>query len=107
MSEKDPVGPGRAPAATPEAGDGADRGGQPRPSNAALAADTAGGAKQRDAGSHPTGETTEFYAEPATLSGRDTAGVVVALIALLLIGIGGYIWLTPGMSVAKMLGRPV
>jgi len=55
--------------------------------------------------SGPVGTDHEFYAEPVTLTGRDTAGVILALFALLLIGTGGYIWLTPGMSLAKMMNR--
>jgi hypothetical protein len=56
-------------------------------------------------GPGPATDEHEFYAEPATLNGRDAAGVVAALVALLLIGVGGYVWLTPGMSLAKLLGR--
>jgi len=57
------------------------------------------------AGPGLAGEDHEYYAEPATLTGRDTAGIVVALCALLLIGVGGYIWLTPGMSLARLFSR--
>lgn len=36
---------------------------------------------------------------------RDTVGVVVALLALALIGVSGYIWLNPGLSYRDVTGR--
>jgi hypothetical protein len=69
---------------------------------AAPQADGSNGADARAA--EPQNADEEFYAEPATLGGREAAGVVVALLALLVIGVAGYIWLTPGMSVAKLVG---
>jgi len=41
-----------------------------------------------------------YYEEPLRLSGRDMAGVILAMVMLTIIGIGGYIWLTPGLSVS-------
>ncbi len=46
-----------------------------------------------------------LYEEAPRLGWRDTLGVVVALIALAVIGVAGYIWLTPGMTFAKFLGQ--
>ena len=46
----------------------------------------------------------ELYVEPARMTRRDTASVIVALVALTVIGLAGYIWLTPGMSISRLLG---
>lgn len=43
----------------------------------------------------------ELYEEPPRMTAMDTIGVVIALVALLVIGWGGYLWLTPGKSLAN------
>lgn len=40
----------------------------------------------------------ELYVEPTQMGTRDTLGVVVALIALAVIGISGYVWLNPKLD---------
>ena len=46
-----------------------------------------------------------LYEEPPRMGWRDSLGVMAALIALVLIGVAGYIWLTPGMTLGKLLGQ--
>jgi hypothetical protein len=48
----------------------------------------------------------EFYLEPTPLGKRDVAGVMLALVALALIGAGGYIWLNPELSLASLAPGP-
>ena len=45
----------------------------------------------------------ELYVEPTQMAPRDTLGVVVALVALALIGVSGYIWLNPKLDVHSLL----
>lgn len=45
----------------------------------------------------------QLYEEPPRMSAMDTIGVVVAVVALLVIGWCGYLWLTPGKSLADFL----
>lgn len=47
----------------------------------------------------------EYYAEPADLRGRDIAGVVLALLALTIIGYCGYVWLNPDLQMTDILAR--
>ena len=47
-------------------------------------------------------EEPELYVEPPKLTGRDALGVILALVALVVIGIGGYIWLNPQLSAASL-----
>lgn len=54
---------------------------------------------------HDIEEEPMLYEEPPRMGWRDTVGVVIALIALVIIGIEGYIWLTPGMTLSKFLGQ--
>jgi nitrous oxide reductase accessory protein NosL len=49
-------------------------------------------------------EEPELYVEPARMRTKDTVGVVLALLALALIGIGGYIWLNPALGIENLLG---
>jgi nitrous oxide reductase accessory protein NosL len=51
---------------------------------------------------HPEGE---FYVEPAKLTRKAAMGVVLALLALTVIGVGGYIWLNPNLSVSELMAR--
>ncbi len=44
----------------------------------------------------------DFYVEPAQLRGGDIAGVILALLALAVIGISGYVWLNPHLSAADL-----
>ncbi len=46
------------------------------------------------------------YEEPPVMTLKDNLGVVVALIALAVIGFMGYIWLTPGKSIGTMFSPP-
>jgi nitrous oxide reductase accessory protein NosL len=50
-------------------------------------------------------EEPELYVEPHPLRTSDTVGVVVALLALAVIGISGYIWLNPDLTAATVLAR--
>jgi nitrous oxide reductase accessory protein NosL len=54
---------------------------------------------------HESVTESEFYAEPAKLTRKDAAGVVIALLALAVIGLGGYVWLNPNLSVSGLLAR--
>lgn len=45
----------------------------------------------------------ELYVEPARMTTRDTVGVVIALIALAIIGVGGYVWLRPDLDARTLL----
>ncbi|GEM_PF-2229467 len=45
----------------------------------------------------------ELYEEPPRMTARDAAGVILALVALTVIGVAGYIWLTPGKGFADLL----
>ncbi|HES58679.1 MAG TPA: hypothetical protein ENO21_04545 [Firmicutes bacterium] len=45
-------------------------------------------------------EVPELYEEPPKMTVKDTVGVIVALLALFVIGWLGYLWLTPGRSLA-------
>lgn len=44
----------------------------------------------------------DSYAVPMTFTTKDMVGVIVALVALLVIGYAGYIWLNPDLSYNKM-----
>ena len=44
----------------------------------------------------------ELYVEPTPMTRRDSVGVSVALIALAVIGITGYVWLNPNLSMRSM-----
>jgi hypothetical protein len=44
----------------------------------------------------------EHYEEPPRMAIRDTIGVVVALVLLAVIGVAGYVWLTPGLSFSDL-----
>lgn len=46
------------------------------------------------------------YEEPPTMTLKDNLGVAIALVALAVIGFLGYIWLTPGKSIATMFSKP-
>lgn len=46
-----------------------------------------------------------IYEEPTRLGWQDKLGVVAALIALAVIGVAGYIWLTPGLEFDTLLAR--
>lgn len=48
-------------------------------------------------------EEPELYEEPPRMTGRDAGGVILALVALTVIGVAGYIWLTPGKGFADLL----
>lgn len=48
-------------------------------------------------------EEPELYEEPPRMTAKDAAGVILALVALTVIGVAGYIWLTPGMGFADLL----
>jgi len=50
-----------------------------------------------------SGDSEELYEEPARMTVGDSIGVAVAIVLLALIGWAGYLWLTPGRSVADML----
>lgn len=50
-------------------------------------------------------EEQEFYVEPAALARRDVLGIVLALVALTVIGVSGYIWINPDLSLAGILGK--
>ncbi|MCC7479381.1 nitrous oxide reductase accessory protein NosL [bacterium] len=43
----------------------------------------------------------ELYLEPAEMRASDSIGVVIALLALLVIGYSGYVWLNPDLSSAN------
>lgn len=53
------------------------------------------------------GEEPEFYVEPLRMGARDLAGIILALVALAIIGYSGYIWLNPtlGYRDALRLGK--
>ncbi len=49
----------------------------------------------------------ELYSEPPRMTGKDMAGVSAALVALLLIGYAGYVWLNPDLNWHKLFpGAP-
>lgn len=45
----------------------------------------------------------EYYEEPPRMSALDAIGVFVALVLLAVIGVGGYVWLTPGLGFGDLL----
>jgi len=45
----------------------------------------------------------ELYVEPLAMGHRDVLGVIVALMALAAIGVSGYVWLNPDLSLSSML----
>jgi hypothetical protein len=47
----------------------------------------------------------EFYVEPPRLGTRDAIGVVIALVALAVIGVLGYVWLNPRLGFSNLLHR--
>jgi len=47
----------------------------------------------------------EFYIEPPRIGTRDAIGVVIALVALVVIGVLGYVWLNPRLSFSNLLHR--
>jgi nitrous oxide reductase accessory protein NosL len=59
-------------------------------------------------GAAPELHEQELYVEPAQMARRDTIGVVVALLALALIGAAGYVWLNPNLDFGtlRLAGRP-
>lgn len=50
-------------------------------------------------------EDPELYVEPPKIGVRDALGIVIALIALSIIGYAGYVWLNPDLSAAKLFSR--
>ena len=48
-------------------------------------------------------EEPELYVVPATMTGRDQVGVIVALVALAIIGFVGYVWLNPDLDLEGVL----
>jgi len=46
-----------------------------------------------------------LYEEPVPLTRRDMAGVILSLVALTVIGLGGYIWITPGLTLGDVLKK--
>jgi len=49
------------------------------------------------------GNEPEFYEEPPRMSALDAIGVFVALLLLGVIGVAGYVWLTPGLSFSTLM----
>jgi len=49
------------------------------------------------------GEEEEFYEEPPRMGALDAVGVFVALLLLGVIGVAGYVWLTPGLNFSNLL----
>jgi hypothetical protein len=47
----------------------------------------------------------ELYIEPTPLRGKDAVGVIFALLALALIGVSGYVWLNPELSMHTLFAR--
>lgn len=61
---------------------------------------------QQPEGPPPPGDVTQddqLYEEPPRMTVKDTIGVIVALLALFVIGWLGYLWLTPGKSIGDAL----
>jgi nitrous oxide reductase accessory protein NosL len=56
--------------------------------------------KSSDADAEPM-----IYEEPARLSWKEMLGVGLALVALAVIGVAGYIWLTPGLDLSTIRAR--
>lgn len=53
----------------------------------------------------PENVEEELYVEPPRLTGKDLAGVIVALLALAVIGCSGYVWLNPDLTWSNLLAR--
>jgi nitrous oxide reductase accessory protein NosL len=51
----------------------------------------------------PKHEEPELYVEPTRMTRRDTLGVIAALVALVVIGISGYVWLNPKLGASNVL----
>ena len=59
--------------------------------------------KQQD--QHDADYSHELYEEPPRTSRGSMLGVFAALVALVIIGLAGYIWLTPGLTFDNLLHR--
>jgi hypothetical protein len=50
-------------------------------------------------------EEPELYVEPPRLGAKDITGIILALVALGVIGFSGYVWLNPDMSLTQLLAH--
>lgn len=53
----------------------------------------------------PENVETEMYVEPPRMTTKDMAGVIIALLALVIIGFTGYVWLNPSLSWQNILHK--
>lgn len=53
----------------------------------------------------PENVEPELYVEPPRMAAKDMVGVIIAILALVIIGFAGYIWLNPALTWSNVFAR--